>query len=182
MNRAVLAVGALLAVPLIAFLALGLGNDPNQIDSPLVGKPAPDFALQDLNGRTWSLAELRGRPVVINFWATWCQPCVYEHPILVDSARRWQGRAAFLGVILHDTPEAVDAMVRQRGAWGPALVDPESRVALAYGVYGAPETFFVDAAGTIVEKVTGPVTPDQLEALLQRLETTAADASVGAAS
>lgn len=169
MNRKVLLVGLLVVAPLLAFLAVGLGNDPMKIESPLVGKPAPDFSLADLDGQEWDLAKLRGRPAVINFWATWCQPCVWEHPILVDAARRYRSQVQFVGVILHDQPERIRAMVAQRGIWGPSLIDPGSTAAIAYGVYGAPETYFLDKDGTIVHKQVGPVTPDLLDQVLAPL-------------
>ncbi len=169
MNRTALVLGALLVVPLLLFLAVSLGKDPRAIDSPLVGKEAPTFTLEDLEGRVYQLAASRGRPVVINFWATWCQPCVVEHPVLLSGARRYAGRVDFVGVVYQDEPAAIRQFVATRGAWGPSLIDPGSRVAIAYGVYGAPETFIVNAEGTIVEKVTGLVTPQALERILGEL-------------
>ncbi len=162
MNRTVLVVGLVLVTPLLIVLALSFRSDPRNIESPLIGKPAPGFALADLDGRVVNLEMLRGKPVVINFWATWCQPCVVEHPVLLAGARRWAGQAEFLGVIYQDDPELIRKVMAQRGAWGPALVDPEVEVAIAYGVYGVPETFFIDANGIIVEKITGPVDPQSL--------------------
>ncbi len=169
MNRKVLLAGLVLVVPLIAFLALGLGDDPTSVDSPLLGKAAPPFALSDLSGETWDLESLRGTPVVINFWATWCQPCLWEHPVLVDGARRYRGKVQFLGVILHDEASNVQRYIAQEGAWGPALIDPDSQAAIAYGVYGAPETFFIDGDGIIVYKHTGPVTPEKLDDIVGRV-------------
>lgn len=168
-NRWVLLGGALVTIPLLIFLALSFRSDPHQIDSPLIGKPAPVFALPDLDGHTVRLEELRGRPVVLNFWATWCPPCVVEHPVLQAGAQRYAGRAAFVGVIYQDDPELIRQFVRSRGGWGPALIDEDVEVALAYGVYGAPETFIIDRDGMIVEKVTGVVTPQRLTALLEPL-------------
>ncbi len=169
MNARVLLVGALLTIPLVVFLALAFRSDPRQIDSPLIGRQAPGFVLADLDGERVELAALRGRPVVINFWATWCQPCIVEHPVLLASARRYADRAVFLGVVYQDDPGAIRDFIAARGAWGPALVDPESRVAIAYGVYGAPETFFIDAEGTVREKVTGALDPATIDRLLGRM-------------
>lgn len=169
MNRTALVLGIALVLPLLIFLAFGLGSDPRSIESPLVGKPAPQFTLADLEGRPHQLADLRGRPVVINFWATWCQPCVVEHPMLLAGARRYDGRAVFLGIVYQDEPALIRRFVEARGAWGPSLLDPGSEVAIAYGVYGAPETFFIDADGVVAEKVTGLVTPEKLDAVLQPL-------------
>ncbi len=169
MNRTVLVVGGLLVVPLMSFLALSFRLDPRIIDSPLIGKPAPSFELLDLDGVSVSLGTNADQPVVLNFWATWCQPCVAEHPVLVATARRYSGRVRFLGVIYQDDPDLIRAFVKKRGTWGPSLVDSRSEVAVAYGVYGAPETFFIDSKGTIVEKITGPLGTRGLEALLAKL-------------
>ena len=169
MNRTVLLVGGLLVIPLMIFLALSFRSDPRIIDSPLIGKPAPTFELLDLNGVSVSLETNADQPVVLNFWATWCQPCIVEHPVLVATARRYRGRVRFLGVIYQDDPDLIRTFVDSRGSWGPSLVDSRSEVAVAYGVYGAPETFFIDSKGTIVEKITGPLGTQGLEALLAKL-------------
>jgi cytochrome c biogenesis protein CcmG/thiol:disulfide interchange protein DsbE len=166
-NRTVLVVGGVIVTALLIFLALGLGKDPRRIESPLVGKEAPLFTLRDLDGNTYDLEQLRGKPVLINFWATWCQPCIYEHPILIEAAKRYEGRVHFLGVIYNDTPDLIRRFVAQRGAWGPTLIDPGTQVAIAYGVYGAPETFIIDPNGLIVEKVTSVV---QWDSLTRRLD------------
>lgn len=169
MNRIVLVAGALLVTPLLIFLALGFRSDPNQLDSPLVGQPAPRFALADLDGRVQRLADLRGQPVVINFWATWCQPCVVEHPTLLAGARHYENRVTFLGVVYQDKPDLIRRFVSERGAWGPSLIDDDSKVAIAYGVYGAPETFILDGEGVIVDKITGLVDPRSLTRTLDAL-------------
>lgn len=169
MNRTVLIVGAVLVVPLLLFLAIGFRFDPRRIDSPLIGRPAPAFTLADLDGNVVNLEALRGRPVLINFWATWCQPCVVEHPILQAAARRWEGRVHFVGVVYQDDPSLIHRFVESRGAWGPSLLDPAGRVAIAYGVYGAPETFILDRDGVVVEKVVSVLDPRSLAARLDAL-------------
>ena len=166
MNRKVLIVGALIVTPLLVFLALSFGKDPRAIDSPLVGRAAPDFALRGLDGEMVKLADLRGKPVVINFWATWCQPCIAEHPVLQAGAKQYDGSVEFLGVIYQDEPEKIQDFIDRRGAWGPSLVDDAGTVAIAYGVYGAPETFFIDRNGVIVRKATGALHPSELASLL----------------
>jgi len=169
MNRKVLIVGALIVTPLLIFLALSFGKDPRAIDSPLVGRAAPDFTLPGLDGEMVRLADLRGKPVVINFWATWCQPCVYEHPILIQAAKHYEGRVQFLGVIYQDEQEPIRRFLGERGSWGPTLVDPDSQVAIAYGVYGAPETFILNPDGVIAEKVTSVVEWNSLTQLLDSM-------------
>ena len=162
MNRLVLLFGALIVIPLLVFLALSFGKDPRSLDSPLVGKTAPNFSLRGLNGELVELEDFRGQPVFLNFWATWCQPCIAEHPVLQAAAKRYAGRVQFLGVVYHDEIEKIEAFVNSRGEWGPTLLDLEGSVAVAYGVYGAPETFFIDSDGVIVEKMVGTVHPELL--------------------
>lgn len=157
MNRKVLIVGGVLIVPLLVFLGWGFKFDPRKIDSPLIGKPAPPFSLVDLDGKTVKLEALRGRPVVLNFWATWCQPCILEHPVFEAGARRFGDQVAFLGVVYQDDPLRIRSFQAQNGSWGLTLVDPGSSVAIAYGVYGVPETYLIDAEGVIVEKYAYPL-------------------------
>jgi len=168
-NRKVLLVGLILVAPLLAVLASGLRHDPREVVSPLIGRPAPGFSLADLDGRTLRLEDLQGQPAVVNFWATWCQPCAAENPIFSAVARRYAGRARFVSVIYQDSPEAIRAYEQQRGRWGSTLVDPESRTAIRYGVYGVPETFLIDARGLVREKVTGMVSFDGLSRSLEEM-------------
>ncbi len=169
MNRRVLVVGLLVASPLLAVLAVSFRYDPHFIRSPLLGKEAPNFRLVDIDGGTYELAALRGQPVVINFWATYCPPCIVEHPMLSQAADHYRGQAHFLGVIYQDDENLIRKFVDQRGRWGPSLIDPDGRAAIAYGVYGPPETFFVDRDGKIVDKVIGEVTASHLRATLEPL-------------
>ena len=169
MNRLVLLFGALIVIPLLIFLALSFGKDPRALDSPLVGKPAPNFSLRGINGELVQLEEFRGQPVFLNFWATWCQPCIAEHPVLQAVARRYEGRVQFLGVVYHDEVEKIESFLNSRGEWGPTLLDLEGSVAVAYGVYGAPETFLIDRDGVIIEKLVGVVHPDLLSRKLDNL-------------
>jgi cytochrome c biogenesis protein CcmG/thiol:disulfide interchange protein DsbE len=166
-NRKALVVGLLIAVPLIVFLRLGLDHDPEDIGSPLIGKPAPEFVLRDFEGGAVDLASLRGKPVVVNFWASWCQPCVAEHPLLVAAAERYRGKVEFIGVVpSEDTAEAVERFTRHLGRWGPVYHDADGRVSIAYGVFKLPETYFVSSDGTIVSKVAGPLDEQSLAANL----------------
>lgn len=170
MNLRVLLLGLALAVPLFVVLALGFGHDPRAIDSPLVGKPAPAFALTPLEGGApVTLASLRGAPVVVNFWATWCVPCQQEHGELQAAARRWRDRARFVGIVYQDQPDTIRAWLARMGVIGTTLIDVGSQVALAYGVTGVPETFLVDAHGVIAHKITGPVTAAELDVRLASL-------------
>lgn len=168
LNTRVLIVGLVVVVPLVAVLLLNLGRDPHVIGSPLVGRAAPEFALQPLDGSApVTLASLRGRPLVLNFWATWCVPCFQEHPLLVAAARSLGERVHFVGVIYEDSDEQVRAFLARQGSAYPSLSDPGSRTAIAYGVFGVPETYFIDAEGRIAAKQIGPLDAASLEAKLK---------------
>ncbi len=164
MNRTVLFVGLFIAAAILGVLFLGLGKDPQKIDSPLIGRIAPDFALKVVGtGDTLDLQQFRGKPVVINFWATWCGPCWQEHPILVANAKALQPNVQFLGVVFQDDETKILNFLRDRGNAYPTLVDDRGKTAIAYGVGGVPETFFLDASGKIVAKYDGPMTRDVLD-------------------
>ena len=172
MNRTVLIIGLIVAAALVIVLFFGLGKDPTAIDSPLIGRPAPDFALKEVaTGRVIDLAQLRGKPVVLNFWATWCGPCWEEHPTLVANARALQPNIQFLGVVFQDTPDKIQNFLNQRGQAYPTVVDDAGKTAIAYGVGGVPETFFLDKNGTIRAKYVGPLDSSLLQSNLQKAMT-----------
>jgi len=162
MNWKILAVGALVVVPLLMILASGFGNDPHAIPFLLNGKSAPDFALKNLDHETVSLAALKGKPVVINFWSTWCEPCKTEHETLQRGSVAFGDRVQFLGVIYQDDAGAAQQYLASRSNHYPQLIDPKSLVALDYGVSGVPETYFIDANGRVHHKTAGAVTPGLL--------------------
>ncbi|HET7786751.1 MAG TPA: redoxin domain-containing protein [Myxococcales bacterium] len=168
-NLKVLVVGALVAAPLLAILVLNLGRDPHSIRSPLVGTMAPPFALSPIGaGEPVRLDALRGRAVVLNFWATWCVPCLQEHEALAAGARAFPD-VQFAGVVYEDDPGRTREFLAQRGASPyPALADPGGKTAIAYGVFGVPETFFIDRTGRIVEKYVGPLDANTLTALVRK--------------
>ncbi len=177
MNRKVLLVGLGIALPLLVLLGYAFRHDPSIVESPLIGKPAPNFRLVDLDGNVVALEELRGEPVIVNFWASYCVPCWAEHPLFMEGSRRWQGQIHFLGVIYQDEPQPIRRFVADYGGWGPALIDEGGRVAIAYGVYAAPETFFIDRDGVILDKVSGAVSPDHLLDVANRLLAQPAEAT-----
>ena len=146
------------ALGLLASLAIGFTRDPGVVTSPLVGRPAPSFALTSLDGATVSLVELRGHPLIVNFWASWCLPCRAEAPLLQRAATDFAGRGVqVLGIVYQDSAENARAFMREYGQTYPGLLDPDGRTALDYGVFGIPETYFIDRAGRIVSKQTGPL-------------------------
>lgn len=149
----------LLVIPLGMLLFFGLGRDPSEIPSPLVGQPVPDFALTTIDGAPLSTADLRGRPFLVNFWASWCGPCVEEHGVLLEAQERFGDAATIVGVLYNDTADGARGFLARYGDGGWAtLEDPSGTTAIDFGVTGPPETFFVDANGIVRFKQYGPVT------------------------
>lgn len=167
----VLLAGLLICGPLVWVLARGLGTDPHRMDAPLVGKAAPPFTLKRLSdGASVSLASLRGKPVLLNFWATWCIPCRTEHPVLVRAAKILGTEIQFVGIVYQDRNEVVEAWLDTYGGRAyPTLIDEGGKTAIAYGVYGVPETYFIDAQGVVKAKHVGPLSVPALETYLARL-------------
>ena len=164
----------LAAVPLVGLLAYGFTTDPRAIPSPLVKKPAPPFTLQLFNGGgPLSLESLRGKVVVVNFWASWCFPACYEEaPALEAAWRRYRDQGLMVvGVDVQDTEPAARQFIAQFGLTFPNGPDPKGQIAIDYGVYGVPETFIIDRQGTIAFKQVGAVTDrmvaEQVEPLVK---------------
>ena len=150
----------LAAIPVIVLLAYGFRTDPRAIPTPLVGKPAAAFRLKTFDGPEISLPGFRGRAVVINFWASWCYPACYEEaPVLERGWRAYKDREVMLvGINIQDKEEPAKRFLAQFGHTFPNAPDPAGRVSVDYGVYGVPETFFIDRAGRIRAKHVGAVT------------------------
>jgi len=167
MKRALWAL--VIAIPLIALLAYGFGRDPSVIASPLLNKPAPAFTLRTLDGASLSLKQFRGKPVVLNFWASWCLACKVEHPYLVQAWQTYTPDVGFVGIVYEDSAGNARAFMREYGGGWPDVLDPGQRTALDYGVYGVPETFFIDRRGIVRYKQIGGVTPQLLDGEIQSL-------------
>ena len=144
----------MLAVPLSLVIRRAV-NSETRID-PLHSGQAPPFTLQSVDGQTVSLADFKGGPVVVNFWGTWCEPCRLELPLLAELKRRFP-TVPIVGILFREDPELGKAEATNAGATWPTLVDPGEKVAQAYGVDGAPATFFIRADGTIAGDLLGPV-------------------------
>ncbi len=140
-----------------AAFATRFGADPTLVDSPLIGQPVPDVSLPFLErDGELSLRDLSGQVLVINFWASWCVACKEEHDDLTLAARRFRDRGVrFVGIVYQDRPESAIAWLDEMGRGYDNLLDPGSRAAIDFGVFGVPETFFVDRDGNVVGKVTG---------------------------
>jgi len=161
----------LAALPVLALLAYGFRIDTRAIPSPLVGRPAAAFTLTTFGGEPVSLEAHRGRVVVVNFWASWCNPACYdEAPVLERGWRAYRERGvAVLGVDIQDTPEAAQKFIRDFSLTFPNAPDPGGKVSIDYGVYGVPETFFIDRHGRIRVKHVGALTDGVFREHVDRL-------------
>jgi cytochrome c biogenesis protein CcmG/thiol:disulfide interchange protein DsbE len=150
--------GAVIVLLMVVFLPR-FGSDPTLSASPLIGKPVPDVTVEDVaDGSPIALRSLKGRIVVVNFWAPWCIPCREEHAVLIAAAEAFAtAHVMVLGVVYQSEIGDVNRFLDELGRGYPAAIDPGSRAAISFGVRGVPETFFVDGSGTVVAKVTGPV-------------------------
>lgn len=162
----------LAVIPLVLLLAYGFRTNPREIPSPLVGKPAPAFMLKTFDGQEVSFATLKGKVSVVNFWASWCYPACYEEaPVLERGWQAFKDRGlVLLGVNIQDKEEPARRFLAQFNHTFPNAPDPVGRVSVDFGVYGVPETFFLDRNGRIRYKHVGAVTDqlfrDQVERLL----------------
>ena len=163
-------VAVLVVLPALAVLGSRVGKDATLTPSVLIGKPAPAFTLSTLDGKTISNADLRGKPYVVNFWASWCGPCRLEHGHLRAFWERHRDQGIMLlGVIMQDTPGRARAFQAELGGDWPLLVDPKDKTLVDFGVRAPPETFVVDANGIVAFRHQGPVGPGYLDELLARL-------------
>ncbi len=138
----------------------------------LKGKVAPAFSLVDLNGKKVSLAQFKGHPVVVNFWATWCGPCKLEMPWFEEMNQKYKGQGLVILGLSQDTgtsPDEIAKAAKKIGVTYPIL-QPDDNVPKLYGgVDYLPETFYVDAKGTVVEETAGAPTRDEIEAKVKKI-------------
>ncbi len=145
---------------LAVLLYISLGKDPQHIPSPLIGKPAPDFTLPDLqNHSLLSKQDMQGNVWLLNVWASWCVACVEEHPLLNDLSA--SGIVLIVGLNYKDVQNnAVEWLDKHGNPYSFIAVDASGDVGIDYGVYGVPETFLVDQSGYIQYKHVGPLNPE----------------------
>lgn len=171
-------IGVAVALPAVALLGFGMTRDPREIDSPLPGQPAPAFNLAVFTtdrgvpaADTISMAAHRGDVMVVNFWASWCLACRDEHHVLRDVGLEYRGTDVhFVGILYNDVAENGRRWIEQMGGESyPSVLDPASRTAINFGVYGVPETYFIGRDGRVAYKHTGPVTEAVLRQKIEEL-------------
>jgi len=157
----------LLFIVLAVFLGLGLNLNPNDIPSPFINKPAPEFSAPKLNAPEEKLtpADLKGQVWLFNVWASWCVSCRAEHPILNQFAKQYA--VLIIGLNYKDEPEDAKTWLKTLGnPYKVSIMDQDGRIGIDYGVYGVPETFVIDKKGLIRYKHTGPVSADDVQKTL----------------
>lgn len=157
MNRLKLFIPFAVFVVMSALLYVGLSLDPNELPSVLVGKPVPEFELPDLHdeSKTITADAMKGKPYLLNVWATWCPSCKYEHPYLMKLA---EAGVPIYGINYKDETDKARQLLEKTGdPYVGNIVDADGSLVMALGVYGAPETFIVDAQGIIRYKLVGVV-------------------------
>ncbi len=159
-SRALAAAVGLVLVGILVVLALGFRRDPQDIKTGTVGHPAPGFDLERLDGEgRIRLADYRGWVVLLNFWASWCVPCRQENAALAAVWERYRPtrEVILIGVVYQDSVEAARQYTAHYGNTWPSVLDPGGRTAIAYGVFGIPETYFIRPDGVIAGRHIGAI-------------------------
>ena len=164
-------------IALLAWATVKSGGRPGGLivnntfgEVPIKEKPAWDFTLQLFEGRTLALSELRGKVVMVDFWASWCPPCRKEAPELARVYREYQGKAVeFVGVDIWDSEEGAKEFIARYAIPYPNGLDAKGKIAIDYGVTGIPEKFFISKDGVLLKKFIGPMSEDKLKGVLDEL-------------
>ncbi|MBS1152509.1 MAG: dsbE [Myxococcaceae bacterium] len=166
----IFSIAAATATVLLYVFYAGFGTDPHAVPFMLAGSKAPMFTMKRLDtGEMVQLKDYIGKPIVLNFWATWCGPCKLEHPTLEWGYRKYGREVVFLGVVFEDSEENTKAFLKANGGGWPQLFDLKSTVAVDYGVAGVPETYFIDKSGTILGKYAFPIDPPTLAKRIEEI-------------
>jgi cytochrome c biogenesis protein CcmG, thiol:disulfide interchange protein DsbE len=165
---------ALVLAFIAGLLYLFITPDYRQGEPSINGEKAPDFALT-LNGKPAHLSDFRGKVVFLNFWATWCPPCVEEAPSLMELQTRIAPLGGtVLGVSVDDSADLYDAFLKQHGITYPNFRDPTKKIPLMYGTVMYPDTYIIDRQGRLVRKIIGaqdwnsPQMTDSINAILSQ--------------
>lgn len=164
MRKVLLGTAAAFLGAMLWVFSQGFGTDPHAVPFLMAGKKAPLFQMKRLDtDEVVKLESFIGKPIVLNFWATWCGPCKLEHPVLEWAYQKFGSEVVFLGIVFEDTEENTKRFIRENGGSFPQLFDPRSTVAVDFAVSGVPETYFIDRAGVIRGKVAQPIDPETMQ-------------------
>ena len=164
-------VGLVLALGVIGFLLMQ-GNAKNEFSasSSEAREPAPNFTLALLGGKSFQFSDHKGKPVLINFFASWCLPCREEMPVLEQIAREYQTKGVvFLGIAVDDTEEKMNDFIKRYNVTFPVGLDKTAEIQKSFGLYGIPTTYFIDKQGVINYFHSGVVTEELLRHELDKL-------------
>jgi cytochrome c biogenesis protein CcmG, thiol:disulfide interchange protein DsbE len=162
-------VAAPVLVVMLGFIVVLGTSEPaadRETGSPLLGRQAPPIEGRTVDGSTFDLADHSGGFVLVNMFATWCTPCIREHPELVEFQRRHPDDATVVSVVFDDSEDNVRRFFEENGGDWPVVTDPDGRIALSYAVARVPESYLIAPDGTVVTKLAGGVTADGLDRLL----------------
>jgi thiol-disulfide isomerase/thioredoxin len=146
-----------------------LSSGRQLIAAPNIGFSAPDFELEDINGKTWQLSDQQGKVTLLNFWATWCAPCRLEMPVIQERAEQYPSQLSVLAINFDESPDKVRNFVDELGLRFAVLLDPGAKVQDLYQVRGYPTSIFVDEMGKVRIQHIGILSEDQLDEYLQEL-------------
>ncbi len=156
MNKMLTAIVVMILTSGLLITGCTAGSEPS---TAVIGQAAPNFELQNLDGQSVSLNDLKGKPVLINFWATWCGPCVSEMPYIQEIYDEWSGKGLILLAInIGDSSSEAEQFLQNHNLSLPVLLDTGKVVARRYNIRGIPTTFFIDKDGIIQEKIIGAFT------------------------
>jgi cytochrome c biogenesis protein CcmG/thiol:disulfide interchange protein DsbE len=160
-------------IALLALMVWGIGRQAaGTVGNVAVAtRPARTFTLRLFDGGSFELAATRGRPVLVNFWASWCVPCEDEAATLERASRAYRDRVTFVGVDVQDTDASAREFLRRFGVTYPNGPDPGGTISVDYGMSGVPETYFLDRDGRVVRKWQGPLDDQRLRSFLDELLT-----------
>ncbi len=168
LNWPLMIVSVVIVVALAWVLGNGFGRDPHEV--PFMLKKAPPFSLERLDQPgTVTLADLKQKPLVLNFWSTWCGPCKVEHPVLEWGKEKFGEKVEFVGVVYQDSRPNVDEFLKRIPPRYTMLFDEKGSAAVDFGLAGVPETYFITTDGTIRYKKVGPLDRAELTYQIQEL-------------
>ena len=172
-RKSAIAIAALIVIGFLGILVWGMLNKQpitGLSGVTMVNRPAPDFSLTTFEGAKISMEDLRGKPVIINFWASWCPPCRIEAPLLERTWRAYKNRGLiFLGINIQDRKEDALSYIREFDITFPNAPDPTGEVTIDYGVSGLPVTFFISRKGEVVRRWVGAVEPGVLISSIEEI-------------